>query len=121
MRLNLSDLIISHSNQIDFVNNINWGILANFYLNKMIRRLQIIAAMLGFFIMIANAQNLPKQFHFSNDGHRLIRGGVESTGLYDETTIDTIFLSFSQLNFWNLMLTNYQSKTDLPATLVYKG
>ncbi|MBN3034794.1 MAG: CotH kinase family protein [Bacteroidales bacterium] len=68
-----------------------------------------------------NAQNLPEQFRFSADGHRLIRGGVASTGFYDESTIDTIFLEFSQPNYWSLLQSNYQSQTNIPATLVYKG
>jgi len=67
------------------------------------------------------SQSLPRMFHFSDDSLRLIRGGVESTGLYDEYVIDTIWLSFSQPNYWQLLTSNYNSQTNIPATLVYKG
>ncbi|MBN1337827.1 MAG: CotH kinase family protein [Bacteroidales bacterium] len=66
-------------------------------------------------------QDLPRQLHFSDDGHRLVRGGVPCEGFYDEAGIDTIFLEFSQPNFWNLLISNYQSQTDIPAAMTYKG
>ncbi len=37
--------------------------------------------------------------------------------LYDETAIPVLQLKFSQTNWWQQLQTNYQSRTNLPATL----
>ncbi|MBE0638514.1 MAG: lamin tail domain-containing protein [Bacteroidales bacterium] len=67
------------------------------------------------------AQELPQMFRFSDDSLRLIRGGVPSTGLYDEVVIDTVYLYFDQSNYWQQLIANYQSKTNIPATMVFRG
>ncbi len=67
------------------------------------------------------AQSLPNEFHFSPNGDRLIRGGLVSTGFFDETIIDTINLEFSQSNYWTQLENNFEDKIDIPATLTYKG
>jgi spore coat protein CotH len=67
------------------------------------------------------SQNLPDMFRFSDDSLRLIRGGVQATGLYEETQIDTIRLYFDQPNYWQQMLGNWETKTNIPATMVFKG
>ena len=36
-------------------------------------------------------QTLPNQYHYSEDGHRLIRGNTELDGLYNESEIKTIY------------------------------
>nr|NQU92511.1 CotH kinase family protein [Bacteroidota bacterium] len=72
------------------------------------------------FTLLVNSQSLPYEFNFSDDSLRLIIGGVETTGFYDESEVDTIFLEFSQPNYWSLLGSNFQSKTDLPATMIYK-
>ena len=41
--------------------------------------------------------------------------------LYDETMLRTLKLTFSQANWWTLLTNNYQSKTNLPATLTVDG
>lgn len=69
----------------------------------------------------SSAQNLPSQYHISGDGLRLIRGNTDSYGLYSGNKIDTIYLTFSQSDFWTKLTNNYGSKTDLPATLTYKS
>jgi spore coat protein CotH len=68
-----------------------------------------------------SAQTLPQMFRFSNDSLRLIRGGVPSVGLYDEVVIDTVYLYFDQPNYWQQLVNNYQSKTNIPATMVFRG
>jgi len=69
----------------------------------------------------AISQSLPAMFHYSPDGHRLIRGGLAAEGFYSETTIDTIFLQFNQLNYWQQLTANYQPKINIAATMQYKG
>jgi spore coat protein CotH len=67
------------------------------------------------------AQHVPERMHFESNGRRLVTGNIPSTGLYNQSTVETIELTFSQANYWTLLTTNYASKTDLPATLTYKG
>jgi len=67
------------------------------------------------------SQNLPRAFHFSDDSLRLIRGGVESSGFYDEFNIDTIYLQFEQSNYWQQMIGNWEDKIDIPATMTFNG
>lgn len=68
-----------------------------------------------------NAQNLPSQMRLSTDGHRLVTGDQAPSGLYDSSIIRTIYLDFPQSNYWTLLTNNYQSKTDLPATMTVDG
>ncbi|MBV5313273.1 MAG: CotH kinase family protein [Prolixibacteraceae bacterium] len=66
------------------------------------------------------SQKLPAEYHFSKDGLRLIRGNSESTGFYNPHTIDTLYLTFSQPDYWTLLTNNFETKTDLVAKLVYR-
>ena len=74
-----------------------------------------------FSITNLRAQLLPAEMHFSDDGRRLITGGNVATGLYDEDSIKTIEFSFPQANYWTLLSNNYNSTTDLMASLTYDG
>lgn len=67
------------------------------------------------------AQNLPEKYHFSDDGLRLIRGNTENYGFYNRYTVDTIFLKFTQPDYWTQLTNNKSSKKDILATLSYKG
>ncbi|MCC6726912.1 MAG: CotH kinase family protein [Saprospiraceae bacterium] len=67
------------------------------------------------------AQNLPNEMHLSPDGKRLVTGGNESTGYYDESVVHTIELFFDEANYWTLLTNNYQSGTDLGAVMVLDG
>lgn len=67
------------------------------------------------------AQSLPGEWWISNDGHRMIIGGQAASGLYDSTLIRSLNLNFAQPNYWQLMLQNYQTHTDIPATLIVDG
>lgn len=69
----------------------------------------------------AQAQVLPLEFNYSPDGHRLIVGNTETKGFYDETQVDTLFLQFSQTNYWTLLAQNYEDKIEIPATLTHNG
>lgn len=69
--------------------------------------------------IIATAQKLPLEYHYSEDGIRLIRGGNLSTGLYDLAEIKTVELTFEQENYWQLLADNYDSETPIVATIKY--
>lgn len=69
----------------------------------------------------AKAQELPPQMRLSADRHQLITGDQSPSGLYDSATIRTIYLDFPQTNYWTLLTSNYQSKTDLPAKMTVDG
>lgn len=69
----------------------------------------------------AVSQSLPDEMHFSTDGHRLQLGNLPNTGLYDQSLIRNIYLTFPQSNYWQLMQTNYNTQTDIPATMVVDG
>jgi CotH kinase protein/Lamin Tail Domain/Secretion system C-terminal sorting domain len=73
------------------------------------------------FISETKSQNLPAQWHKSADGRTLVAGDQLSDGLYDESVVEEIRLYFPQTNYWNLLTNYYNSKTDIPATLKYKG
>jgi len=66
------------------------------------------------------AQSLPDAFYISEDNH-LHRGGVESDGFYDETSIDSIYLYFDQSDYWSQMQDNYCDKINITATLIFQG
>jgi hypothetical protein len=68
-----------------------------------------------------SAQNLPNEYYISADGHRLIVGGQEATGFYDEAMVHTVELNFDQSDYWDQMLSNYQSGTDILATMTLNG
>ena len=63
------------------------------------------------------SQNLPNQYHFSEDGKKLIRGNIEFNGFYNESEIKTIYLYFDQENFWEQLHDNYCDKINISATL----
>jgi len=59
--------------------------------------------------------------YFAENEHTLYTNGRFSEGLYDESTLRDIHLWFSQPDYWQQLKNNYQSKTDLPATMVVEG
>ena len=59
---------------------------------------------------ICNSQDIPNQYHFSDDETRLIRGGSESDGFYDASEIKTIYLYFDELDFWDQLHDNFCDK-----------
>ena len=69
----------------------------------------------------AMGQELPAEMYLEPATHRLLTGGLPSTGLYAKPTIRTLDLQFAQPNYWTLMQQNYDSQTDLPATLTVDG
>lgn len=75
-----------------------------------------------FVIEMASGQSLPIQMHYSSDGKILNTGGIiAESGFYDKTSIKDVYLTFAQSNYWNLLASNYNSETNLEATMVYDG
>ena len=67
------------------------------------------------------AQSLPSQWTKHSDSHIMSAGENTSEGLYDESTLEEIRLYFPQSNYWSLLTTNYNTKTDIPCNLKYKN
>lgn len=77
--------------------------------------------LLSFCFLKIEAQKLPAEMAFSTDGKRLISGNQSVDGLYNPSKIRRIDLKFDQADYWALLTANYQSKTDIPATLSMDG
>ena len=77
--------------------------------------------LLSFCLLKIEAQKLPAEMAFSTDGKRLISGNQSVDGLYNPSKIRRIDLKFDQADYWALLTANYQSKTDIPATLSMDG
>jgi len=73
------------------------------------------------FPFMLNGQSLPSQWRKTDDGKFLISGDQISDGLYDESNLEEVRIYFTQPNYWNLLMQYYNSKTDIPCKLVYKG
>lgn len=65
--------------------------------------------------------DLPAEMRISDDGERLERGGFYTSEFYDDTQVETLYLDFEQSDYWDQLDQNYSSKTEIPATLRYKG
>lgn len=89
---------------------------------KYLKLPQLTLAVAVFFInSVVCAQTPPLEMHFSPDGHMLLTGNQATSGLYDESVIRTIELTFPQANYWNLLTQNYASKTNLLANMKVDG
>lgn len=71
-------------------------------------------------LVILESQSLPKQW--SKKTGNIIQGGITiHQDIYDDTKVEEIRLYFTQTDYWNQLTRNYNSKTDIPVRLVYKG
>lgn len=66
----------------------------------------------------ALAQKLPSSMKWSTNGRMLITGKSNEIGFYDSSLIRNVYINFPQANYWTLLQQNYNSKTDLPATMI---
>ena len=66
--------------------------------------------------------DLPKEYRVSDDGERLERGGFYASKLYNEETLETVTLEFSQGDYWDQMKRNKDADNGqkVSATLRYK-
>lgn len=69
----------------------------------------------------ASAVELPESMYFSGDGAQLLQGGKPASGLYDQTVLRTLQLTFKQTDWWQQMVANYASEVSIPADLAVEG
>lgn len=69
------------------------------------------------------AQTFPDEMHMSGDGRMLMLGDLPNTGLYDQSQIRNIYLTFSQPDYWQQLNDNYYeyAKEEIIATMVVDG
>jgi spore coat protein CotH len=72
-------------------------------------------------ILVGYSQKLPNRYHFNEDSSRLSRDISDKKGIYNDSHVDTVFLTFSQSNYATLLTNNYQSKTNIIVKMTYKG
>ncbi|MBN8683666.1 MAG: CotH kinase family protein [Chitinophagales bacterium] len=81
--------------------------------------------LIPFLLLIAatglQAQSLPAELHFSENGRQLQAGGTPVTGFYALDEVHTLQLWFEQANYWTLLTQNYTAGIDVPATLIIDG
>lgn len=65
--------------------------------------------------------DLPKEYRISEDGERLEMGGFFVDDFFNDTEIETIYLDFPQADYRQALESNYSSKTNIEATITYKG
>lgn len=71
--------------------------------------------------MEAFSQSLPGEMFYSADGKILYSGGREPVGMYQKDLIREVHLDFSQANYWTQLGDNYESETEIPATMTLDG
>lgn len=81
-------------------------------------RFLAIAALLA---LNVSAQNLPDEYHVSDDGLRLVAGDLPVDGLYSVDGIKVIHLTFNQPDFWTLLDQSHQTGVHILASLEYDG
>lgn len=74
-----------------------------------------------FFPILLSAQSLPAEMKISADGRMLLTGAEPTTGFYDESVVREIEFIFSQSSYWSILTNNYNSGTDLMASVIIDG
>lgn len=89
----------------------------------MISNFTLMRCILLFHFPAIVAQDLPPEMRFSPDGRMLLMGDKPNMGLYDQSQIKSIYLEFSQPDFWEQMDSIYWTltKAEIPATMVVDG
>lgn len=87
----------------------------------MTKELALAILSIGLFRGGAQAQNLPDEYHISDDGRRLVAGDLPTTGLYAEGSIKALYLTFAQPDWWTLLENSYDTGIPVLAGLSYDG
>lgn len=82
---------------------------------------KILLFCIAFQFFNAKAQNIPHHWQLNESTHQLIIGDVEESGIFNVNVIDTIYLEFSNSNWFNILTTYYTSGQELSATMTYQG
>jgi len=83
------------------------------------QRLILLAFMI--FTVESYAQNLPGEMYYSTDGKILFTGGRAPEGMYDKNVIRKVYLDFTQSDYWEQLEDNYESETEIPASMTIDG
>jgi spore coat protein CotH len=67
------------------------------------------------------AQGLPFESRITEDGRQIITGDKQVTGIYDDRVVREMRIYFTEPNYWSILTSNYQSKTNLKAKMIYEG
>jgi len=96
---------------------------SDFYPTKPTMKKNLLLSLVHLFCLVAisMAQSLPDEMHLSPDGRRLYSGGLQHQGLYNDSLVKSIYLTFPQSNYWSLLQQNYVSHTDIPANMTVDG
>ena len=81
----------------------------------------LILGLLFLFPFISHAQKMPSEFHLSDNGKLLYRGGNTPEGFYNPASVKTVELTFEQPNYWRQLSNNYASETPIEASMIYDG
>jgi len=73
------------------------------------------------FTITLTAQTLPESWSVSPDGRMLLAGGANDQGFYRYDQIREVELEFTQPDWWQRLLNNYRTGTDLLATCRIDG
>lgn len=97
--------------------------MKNIFLNLLnhpsqVRVFTYLMVMLG---LSLTAQNLPKEWRLDDSEHILYTGNETVDGFFADSIIHEMRISFSQSNYWTLLTSNYQSHTDLMASINIDG
>lgn len=97
--------------------------LSDFYPTQPTMKKNLLVTLVHLFCLgtLSFAQTLPDEMYLSPDGRRLITGGLQHQGLYNDSIVKSIYLNFPQSNYWSLLQQNYNSHTDIPANMTVDG
>ena len=86
------------------------------------KRTLFILVLAVFSIPQALSQKLPAEWRITPDGRMLLLGDQDyKSGLYQQTLVRDIYLTFTQPNYWTIMQNNYAPQINLLATMVADG
>jgi hypothetical protein len=69
----------------------------------------------------AQTQGLPAEMYYAQDGRILHTGGKSPEGMYDKNVIREVYLDFPQADYWTQLTNNYETETEIPATMTIDG
>ncbi len=79
-----------------------------------------IFATIGIF-QFSHTQSLPDQWHFDESTKIMKAGDLPSEGLYSEDVVKELRMYFTSQSYWTQLTQNYNTKTDLPAKIIFDG
>lgn len=81
------------------------------------KRLLLTIVLFALMLNNSQSQSLPDAMRITPDGRMIITGDQANTGWYNQALIRDVYIDFPQSNYWTLLTNNYQSHTNIPATM----